>query len=104
MADVEIKASHEKAKNAYGQNGSPQASSLLPGKKKSSIAGISPPQAAVPSLLEADTLGHRVAMGADGRAVEYKAHDSMSHRAPDSGSPGGVNVIPSKTNRPDKRR
>jgi hypothetical protein len=98
--DTEIKASHEKAKNSYGQNGSPQSSSLLPGEKKNSIADVSPQQTAVPGLRVEDTLPHRVKMDGE-KAAAYPAHDGLVARGVDSGSPGGV--IGSKTNHSPKR-
>jgi len=99
--DTEIKASHEKAKNAFGQNGYQGASSLLPGQTKPPIADVSPPQHGVESLRPEDTLAHRVKMGADGKAAGYAAHDGLVARTVDSGSPGGV--ISSKTNHSPKR-
>jgi len=98
MADTEIKASHEKAKNAYGQNGSPQASSLLPGQTKSPIADVTPPQAAVPGLRVEDTLAHRVKMDGD-KAAAYPHHSGLPPRSVDSGSPGGT--VPAANTRRD---
>ena len=46
--DTEIKASREPADNSYGQNGSPEASSLLPGETKPNIKNVSPPTVTVP--------------------------------------------------------
>ena len=87
-AGTEYVGSREKAKNGYGQNGSAQSSSLLPGETKSPIADVSPPQVAVPGLREEDTLAHRVKMDGD-KAAEYAAHPSMAHRGVSDGSPGG---------------
>lgn len=86
--DTIIVGTKEKAKNGYGQNGYQGASSLLPGETKSPIADVSPPQVAVPGLLPADTLAHRVRMDGD-KAAEYTPHPSMSHRSVSAGSPGG---------------
>jgi hypothetical protein len=96
MTDEEIKASHLKSGNSYGQNASPLASSLLPEETKSPIADVSPPQVAVPGLRTEDTLTHRVKMGADGKATEYAAHDSMRHR---SINEMGSGKIPATTHR-----
>lgn len=101
MAETVFVGSHEKPKNAFGQNGFQGASSLLPGETKSPIADVSPPQHGVESLRPEDHLSARVTMGADGKAAGYSAHDSMVARTVDSGSPGGV--IGSKTNHSPKR-
>ena len=99
--DPMIKASREPAKNSYGQNGSPQPSSLLPGQTKPPIADVAPPQHGVEALRVEDTLAHRVKMGADGKAAQYTAHDSMRPRTVSDGSPGGV--IGSKTHHSPRR-
>lgn len=96
--DPMIKASHEKAKNAYGQNGSPQSSSLLPGQSKSPIADVSPKQTSVPGLSHDDTLAHRVKMDGD-KAAAYPHHDGLPPRGSDCGSPGGR--VPQATIRRD---
>jgi hypothetical protein len=100
MADTEIKASKEPAKNQYGQNGYSGASSLNPGQTKSPIADMSPPMANVPGLDMQDQLSHRVKMGDDGKPVEYAPHASMKHRSASDGSPGGT--IPAANTRLSK--
>jgi hypothetical protein len=87
--DTFIKASREPAKNSYGQNGSPQASSLLPGQTKPNIPNVSPPSASrVPGLDAADQLSARVHT-TDGRPTGIQGHDGLPARSTDSGSPGG---------------
>jgi hypothetical protein len=71
MADVFV-ASKEPPKNAFGQNGSPQASSLLPGQTKPNIAGVSPPTVNVPD----DYWQTRKV-----DATPIKAHDGMKNRS-----------------------
>lgn len=80
MADVEIKASKEPARNAYGQNGSPLPSSLTPGQHKSPIPDVSPPTAAVPGLRVEDTLAHRVKMDGD-KPAAITTHSGMANRS-----------------------
>jgi hypothetical protein len=87
--DQEFIGSHEKAKNAYGQNGYQGASSLTPGQTKPPIADVSPKQASVPSLATADTLAVRVKMDGDGKAAAITSHSGMPARGVSSGSPGG---------------
>jgi hypothetical protein len=84
--------------SGYGQNGSNVPSSIGPGASKSPIAGVSPPQAKVPSLAHADSLEARVKMDGD-RAAAITAHDGMPARTTNSGSPGGT--IPASTLRRD---
>ena len=50
--------SHEKPENAYGQNGSSQPSSLLPGRSKSPIAKVSPPVVGLPASRGMDRQDH----------------------------------------------
>jgi hypothetical protein len=80
MADAEIKASKEPARNNYGQNGSPLPSSLTPEQHKSPIADVSPPTVAAPSLRVEDTLAHRVKMDGD-KPAAITTHSGMSNRS-----------------------
>ena len=91
--DPEIKASKEPAKNGYGQNGSPQSSSLLPGQTKPNIPNVSPPTVKTPNM---NGPGAYNAIGDNDRLAQItdentfpSAHPSMANRAPNSGSPSG---------------
>jgi hypothetical protein len=84
----EIIGSHEKARNAYGQNGYQGASSLTPGQTKAPTADVSPPQIAAPGLRHEDSLAARTAMDGD-KAAAYPHSPSLPPRSVSSGSPGG---------------
>jgi hypothetical protein len=90
--DAEIKVTHLKPNNAYGQNGSPLPSSLTPGQTKSPIADVSPPQADVPGLDANAQLSNRVSPDAAPIPV---AHGMKSPAAPDKIGGGNVHQ-PSK--------
>ncbi|SIO24705.1 hypothetical protein SAMN05443247_03120 [Bradyrhizobium erythrophlei] len=80
MTDIEI-GSHEKPDNAYGQNGSAQPSSLLPGQKKPNIKNVSPPTVTLPDVSwQTRDIGKS----------DIKAHDGLQPRTVSDGSPGGA--------------
>ena len=96
--DPEIKASKERAKNGYGQNGYPGASSLMPGQTKPNIPNVSVSTPTVASANAKDDDARLAAIS----GTPIKAHDAMRHRGlDDTGSPSGkvpaANVRRSKT-------
>jgi hypothetical protein len=96
--DVEIKASREKARNAYGQVGYQGPASLLPGQTKPNIAEVSPPTPdSNANTNHADDQRRLDAVNKPG----VPAHDHTPARTVSDGSPGGS--IPKSTNHTAKR-
>jgi hypothetical protein len=98
MTDSEFIGSHEKAENDYGQNGSPQSSSLTPGQTKPPIKNVAPPNATVPGLAGADTLAARLKGGSNS-----PDHPGMSHPSIQGATPAKLPGSPSAVRPPVKR-
>jgi hypothetical protein len=97
-SDEVFVGSHEKTfpgkGKGYGQNGDPSASSLMPGKTKPNIAGVSPPTVAVPS---GDWQTRDLNVKAAAKEHRVPTHTSMALRGVSDGSPGsGIGSSPAR--------